>query len=569
MQLYIVILLGLIIILFLLKGFNLKPHNIEINDVLLSYEELLKHAKETAKSHRICKNKNGYNYLFDRLDENFDYITDVYKKLNAYSKGQLPLCPASEWLLDNYYIIEEQYKRLKQNKEKKFFKNLNVLKDGYLKDYPRIFAIALELAVHTDGKIDEDLLINFVRAYQSINTLSMAELWALSPAIKIALFEKIRYTCEKIYNTQLQWKKAEKIKYTDEDSVLNVINQTITSSNILLPSFIERVVNIAKYRGINLNPIMDYLEEYLLKFDTCLEDIIKHEHQEQASMQIAMGNSITSLRVNASIDWEEVFESLSIVEGILEQDPSNIYSQQDFETRDYYRHRVEKIAKLLNISESSVARAAVECSEKGLPDCTASYHVGYYLSGKGINILLNKLGAKKLFLRDKYDTPYIYILPFAAMTIVFSSLVSYASFLYTRNYTISLVIFILSITPLSDVALSLTNWIVTHTVKPDFIPKLEMKYGIPENKTTMVIVPTILPDVSRVKELISQLEVTYLANKENNIYFALVGDFKDYKEETSPNDQQIVDTALYEISKLNKKYSRNIFFFLLQKKNIQ
>ena len=69
------------------------------------------------------------------------------------------------------------------------------------------------------------------------------------------------------------------------------------------------------------------------------------EHQKQASFQISMGNSITGIREIAALNWKESFEKLSYVEKILRQDPLHIYENMDFQSRDYYRHRLEKISK--------------------------------------------------------------------------------------------------------------------------------------------------------------------------------------------------------------------------------
>jgi cyclic beta-1,2-glucan synthetase len=108
-----------------------------VNDALLGNEELMNHAKEIAKYHSVSKQKKGYNYVYSRLGSNYKIITEVYKALNKYGRMNLPLCPASEWLLDNFYIIEEQYKEIQKNMDNKFYKKLYAINNGQFKNCPR------------------------------------------------------------------------------------------------------------------------------------------------------------------------------------------------------------------------------------------------------------------------------------------------------------------------------------------------------------------------------------------------------------------------------------------------
>ena len=56
-----------------------------------------------------------------------------------------------------------------------------------------------------------------------------------------------------------------------------------------------------------------------------------------------MANLIGSLRLVSSFDWSEFFESVSLVEQILQRDPVVVYGRMDFASRD--RHAVEELAE--------------------------------------------------------------------------------------------------------------------------------------------------------------------------------------------------------------------------------
>ncbi len=107
---------------------------------------------------------------------------------------------------------------------KKSYSRLPVLRSGPLKGYARIFAVAVELVAHTDGQMDETVLSDYLKAYQSHSALFDRELWAIPMVMRLALIENIRHLCENIKHTQSQWHKADEIFddwMTNEDADTN------------------------------------------------------------------------------------------------------------------------------------------------------------------------------------------------------------------------------------------------------------------------------------------------------------------------------------------------------------
>ncbi|QCX34529.1 glycosyl transferase family 36 [Caloramator sp. E03] len=565
---WVIIIFAIAFIIILLKkiDINIQTSDLIINDALLSNEELIQHARDIANEHLKCKRKKSSSQLFKRLDENFKFITKTYLYLNENSKMGLPLCPGSDWLLDNFYVIEEQYKNLKQNSNAKFFNKINILKSGRHKNYPRVFLLAVELISHTDGRLDKNQLVDFITSYQSISPLSMAELWSLSFMIKIALIENIRHTCEKILFVQNQWVKAEKLKDMDHSSIIKSIRKNTEEITPSLFPYIEHALRVLRKNDINLYTIFNHFNTKLSNLDLDVESVIKREHQEQSSYQITMGNCISSLRLSNVLDWKEIFESLSLVEKILRKDPIGVYSKQDFESRNYYRKALEKIAHDIKKSETTVAKKVLELansskeSQKSLKEC----HVGYYIIGKGKKYLFEELGKSKVINLS-------YAFKFAFTFILTTLLASFlpACYVYQRQgILMSIFCFIIFIIPATQIALDLSNYIFSNTIFPKLLPKLDLKDGIPEDCSTLVIVPTILPDENRTIELIKNLEITYAANGQENIYFAIVGDLKDSNKEIEDTDKNIIQTALEKISELNKKYSKgkDIFYVFIRKR---
>ncbi|MCS4526425.1 hypothetical protein JTS98_09940 [Clostridium botulinum] len=83
--------------------------------------------------------------------------------------------------------------------------------------------------------------------------------------------------------------------------------------------------------------------------------------------------------------------------------------------------------------------------------------------------------------------------------------------------------FIVFLIPSSEIIVSILNWSLNNLTKPDFIPKLQFGNGITEESSTVVVIPTLIGSKKRAKELVKEMEVYYLANKEDNIYFAILG----------------------------------------------
>jgi len=112
----------------------------------------------------------------------------------------------------------------------------------------------------------------------------------------------------------------------------------------------------------------------------------------------------------------------------------------------------------------------------------------------------------------------------------------------------------LSLLCASPLAVALVNWLATLLVKPDPLPRMDFSEGIPPESRTLVVVPTMLTNPRGIESLVESLEVRFLANREDNLYFGLLTDFLDASEETIPGDGELVQLARKGIEELNDKY---------------
>ena len=255
----------------------------------------------------------------------------------------------------------------------------------------------------------------------------------------------------------------------------------------------------------------------------------------------------------------EIFEKINGVEEILKKDPVNVYSKMDYKTRIYYRNKLKEISKKTKISEIYIARKCLELSsieyEKSNMDSNdKKAHVGYYLIADGEPKLLEILQNKKVPKQNNMHKAQKYITALAVVTIVLAGV--YGLYINTQinNIVLSLILSILLLIPIETIFTQIAQYILGKTKNTKIIPKLDFRNGIPEQNATFVVIPTIIKNGKRVEELMHKLEVYYIANKSDNIYFALLGDCSTSSNEEEGFDEEVINTGKKMVDILNKKY---------------
>ena len=131
------------------------------------------------------------------------------------------------------------------------------------------------------------------------------------------------------------------------------------------------------------------------------------------------------------------------------------------------------------------------------------------------------------------------------------------------NSWVMLFLGILLVLSSSQLAITLVNFFSTLIVRPHLLPRMDFSARIPDESRTLVIVPSMLSNLQSIEDLAEALEVRFLANRDENLYFGLLTDFMDADEETLPGDQALLELAKKRIEELKKKYdngTRNLFF---------
>jgi cyclic beta-1,2-glucan synthetase len=393
-------------------------------------------------------------------------------------------------------------------------------------------------------------------------------------------------------------------------TILRDLHRSLTADNArLLRTAVRQTRDLEKslrdYPAVGGAPracaiATDYLQASSGRFDE--DDFIAYLRGYQAVLELQMGELwalrpalqfellhalvtasyppptiLTSLRQLAEAEWKEIFESANVVEPVLGRDPAGAYPDMDYDSRELYRHSISHLAKHSGRTEREVAAAALELAQAQFDSVEAPGraaarrgHVGFYLIDSGLLALKQKVGYRPRFMEWTSDTilrnpDAFYLLGIEIATL----LIVYALLEGLNSLTPAFIAFFLLLVPATQSAVDFMNNLVGFLVRPRALPKLDFSRGIPEHCSTMVAVPTLLLNQSQVHNLVTDLEIRYLANRDPNLFFALLTDSPDSAQPVDQRDP-LVDVCHDFIDELNRKYGAagSTPFYLLHRHRI-
>ncbi len=540
---------------------------------LFSADQMERHGKTLAQQHRLSVGP-GHDQLLIRLGDNQLVLQSACTLLLESVRQSRRITPAGEWLLDNFYLIEEQIRIARAHFSRRYGRELPVLANGPSKGLARVYDIALEVITHGDGRVDPENLNRFVAAYQGVSSLTLGELWAIPIMLRLALIENLRRISARLAQSMVDRNRASswaeqmlQVAEQDPKSLILVISDMARASPVLVNAFVAELARQLQGHSSALALPLTWISQRLSESDLTIEQMVQAETQSQAINQVSISNSIASLRLLSATDWREFVESMSDVERTLRQDPQGVYARMDFDTRDQYRHVVEEIARHGGMTESQVARHAVQLAQDAghtrapdaPPGATVQEHVGYYLVGAGLPVLELAAGAQYGWLTSfrrwaALRPVLLYLAGIALLTLaVTASLLQMAwgQGLARWQWWLAVPAALLAC---SQLAVTFLNWAATRYVKPHMLPRMDFSHGIAQSARTLVVVPTMLNTPDGVRQLVEALEVRYLANQDPHLHFGLLTDWVDAATEKCPQDASLLALASDGIASLNRKY---------------
>ncbi|MDQ3515250.1 MAG: hypothetical protein M3403_00540, partial [Gemmatimonadota bacterium] len=538
-------------------------------------DQLEAHAARIAATHDLTPNPRRGRPLLPRLHDSAARLEAAYQFLLTTAKNGAVAVGSEDWLRDNYHVVQDQVREIRQHLPRRYYQELPKLASGPCAGYPRIYLLARELVTHTAGRIDLATIVDFTRAYQRASQLSIGETWAIPLMLRLALVEELRRLADRVVDARRGREKARRwhVQLAEKDWNDRLMAQLLEDASgpdgRLSPGFVVEFLQWLRDQPLTAAPAWHALHRALEAQEDSADEMLRLEHQREAADQLAIGNLITTMRLVSAIDWTLFFERVNVVEEALRKDPSGAYSLMEFSTRDRYRHSVEQLAKRAQRTETSVATAAVNLSLSALredPEHDRRHHVGYYLISRGRFQLERTIGYRPT-LRERigrftFKHPAVMYLGqvVAATTAGLVSVLLYSA-RHDASPALLWLVALVALVPISELMISVVNLLATSAVPPRLLPKMALRQGIPAEYRTIAVVPAIIDSVARVRALTDDLEVRFLGNRDDHLHFALLSDFADANEASREGDDELVAHARVMIDQLNERYGAGRFFF--------
>jgi cyclic beta-1,2-glucan synthetase len=289
-------------------AFGRKQYSAELplRSELLSSDQMKQHGKTLAGIHKLTSQKAAERLLV-RLHENENVLIETRNKLTSVAQDNNPLAPAEEWLLDNFYLIEEHIRMAKRHLSKGYSRGLPRLQNGPSAGFPRVYDIALETISHGDGLVDLESLISFITAYQTVTNLKIGELWAIPIMLRLALIENLRRIGTLIIAAIADRARADywadqmaDIARKDPKNLVLVIADMSRSDQSMTSSFVAEFARRMQGQIPALALPVTWIEQRLSESHLTIEQLVRSENQKQAADQVSVSNSIGSLRFLAN-----------------------------------------------------------------------------------------------------------------------------------------------------------------------------------------------------------------------------------------------------------------------------
>ena len=536
---------------------------------LFGLDRLEELARRLASAAVVDPEVEAGDLLLSRFAENGQVLVKTHRRILGEADRPDGRGIDADWLADNFHIVEEVLREIKQDLPSGYYSELPKLAVGHVRGYPRVYTLALAVIAHTDSELDEPRITRFLQAFQSVAPLTIGELWAFPTMLRLVLVENLRRLADRMVRSWDESKQAdawvkEHIPRSLDEHGEPLPEVAPVESAPDFPSLTDpmvvRLVRLLRDQGQSAGLTLSRLENQLAGNGQDANQILREEHRRQAANQVSVGNCVISLRLLSVIDWNVFFEENSPVEVLLQEDPSGVYARQDFTTRDRYRRALEKIARRSKVGEEIVARKLVEAARAGQDQSPAQGHVGYYLIDRGRDAFIRRfsyrasIGERLLGFATSHPRATYFGSIALLMVVLIVRLIVLGAGPSARGGMLVLLILAL-ILPASDIAVGLINHLVTMILPPRKLARLDFKNGIADDCPTFVVVPSMLVRRDSASVLLERLEITYLANPDPQLRFALLTDFADAKEEHRPEDDGYILAALDGVRVLNERYA--------------
>src|SRR6266705_1247440 len=250
-----------------------------IREELYSIERLEQYAATLAAEHKVAERPQRVSLLLPRLEDNGRKLIAAYKAVVESIREEHTISPAAEWLVDNFHIVEEQVREIREDLPKCYYYELPQLAEGDFKNYPRIYALSIALIGHTDSQLDTETLRRFINAHQRISPLSIGELWAVPISLRLALVENLRRLATRIVTSRGEREEADKladklleIAQRQPDELLQALSSRLGKRKAIGRAFVVQLTQRLREQDPAVMPVFEWLEKHLIRQGVTIEE---------------------------------------------------------------------------------------------------------------------------------------------------------------------------------------------------------------------------------------------------------------------------------------------------------
>ncbi len=497
-----------------------------------------------------------------RIRESAKKILEVYRLTNAAQGRGEAITPAAQWLLDNNYLVEETIYQIKRDLPRRFYRQLPTLQLSDGTSVPRALAVAWAYVAHSDSSVSAQMFKAIVEGFQSVEPMRIGEIWALPSLLRFVLIENLRRLAVRVSRSRdmrvIANEVADRVLAADDSGG----RQSILSeyaAHARDTTFATQLLYRLRDGSQNAGRALEWLEAELEQSGTDAEEVIIAEHQTLSSGNVTTGNIIRGLRLINDIDWTVWFEEVSRIDALLRERTN--FSALDFASRDQYRREIEQLARRSDRSEYHVAEQATELAggARSATEPTEPVDVGFFVVGPRRPELERAIGYRpslaERFKRSFRQSGWLgIVVPVFALTVLLLWMTGAALAALGLSPAAIMLMLVLFSVPASEGALAFFNTVVLLFLKPTRLVGYEYKDGVPAEARTLVVVPSLIGSRDDVEENIRNIEVHHLANMSDELYFALLSDWPDSKDELDATDTEILEFARSQIARLNARY---------------
>ncbi|MGF1671871.1 MAG: glycosyltransferase 36, partial [Balneolaceae bacterium] len=336
---------------------------IEESSVIFKFDELKETARKLAKSQRVTEDTKPLRLVKKDLNEAKKILTEAYKVFAGAVKKSEDISAAAEWLIDNFYIIQEQFVQIENDFPVKYQKSLPRLKDGPYQGLPRVYELVFNIITNNDNVINLSFLREYIQCYQEVESLRIGEIWAIPIVVRLILIEQLAEKAAVV----LKRKKLRpeirdfinEIHEAEDPEPGEVVGKLISwfkdkSKSSREQLYLVELLSQLQTSGLLKSDEKRWFEYKFRKYGLTVEEALRFEAQTKSRQQISVQNAVQSLRKISDYDWTEFVENCSMVDRMLRLDPLGVYPDMDFQTRDVYRKTIERISRNTGKSEIAV-----------------------------------------------------------------------------------------------------------------------------------------------------------------------------------------------------------------------